>query len=202
VERRIWAGACGLGFQPKLCADGVADHGERCPCAYQQAVATHEAAAVADIKEGAPEFFHGSALLAETVAGGQVEHPDADDGEEEKAGDPDVACNVVLLDARDKEAADHGNQEGEDGADDLGWQRVGIRVGEGHAADGDGENKHREKGVGEEPERLATEVAEGLALRNVLPDGHSVSKVSLLRLLHLFARQKCTGYVFCCRVSF
>ena len=46
-------------------------------------------------------------LFAEAVAGGQVEHPDADDGEEQQAGDPDVAGDVVLLHLGDDEAADH-----------------------------------------------------------------------------------------------
>ena len=114
----------------EFCADGVADHGEGNPGADEKAVAAHEAAAVVDVEEGAPEFIDGSAFFAEAVAGGQVEHPDADDGEEEQAGDPDVAGDVVLLHLGDDEAADHGDQECDDGAQWFGRGGVGIGMGE------------------------------------------------------------------------
>ena len=52
----------GAGFEAELCADGVADHGERNPGADEEAVAAHEAAAVVDVEEGAPELFDGAAF--------------------------------------------------------------------------------------------------------------------------------------------
>ncbi len=110
-------------------ADGVADHGERNPGAEEQAVASHQAAAVIDVEEGAPELFDCAAVLAEAGAGGQVEHPDADDGKENQAGDPDVACDVVALHAGDEEAADHGDEEGEDRGEELGIGGVGVGAG-------------------------------------------------------------------------
>ena len=53
-----------LWFDAELCAHGVTDHGKRDPGADEQAVASHEAAAVADVEEGAPKFFNCAALLA------------------------------------------------------------------------------------------------------------------------------------------
>ncbi len=87
------------------CADGVANHGERNPRADKKAVAAHEAAAVVEAEEGAPEFFGGSAAFAEPVAGGQAEHPDADEREEDEAGDPDVACDGAVMDAGEEKTA-------------------------------------------------------------------------------------------------
>ena len=127
---------------------------------------------MADIEEGAPEFFDGAAVLAETVAGGQVEHPDTDDGEQEQAGDPDVAGYVVLLGAGDEEAANHGDDEGEQGAEDLGKGGVGVGVGKRHRADGEGEHKHCERRVREEPEGFAAKVSERFVLREVLIGNH------------------------------
>ena len=45
--------------------------------------AAQQTAAVCECEEGSPEFFCGSAGLAEAVAGGQVEHPDTDNREED-----------------------------------------------------------------------------------------------------------------------
>ena len=109
-----------LGVEAEACADGVADHGEWHPGSDEKAVSAHESAAVVDGEEGALELLQCAAGLAEAVAGGQVQNPDAGDGEEDDAGDPDIACSVVLLDAADDEAAEHWDQEREEGAEQLG----------------------------------------------------------------------------------
>ncbi len=53
-------------------------------------------------EEGAPDFFDGAAVFAEAGAGGQVDHPDADDGEDDQAGDPGVDRDLVVVDAGGK----------------------------------------------------------------------------------------------------
>ena len=116
------------------------------------------------VEEGAGELLDGSALLAETVAGGEVDDPDAGEREEDASGDPDEAGDGVWTAFGDDEAADHGDEEGEDGADDLGTGGVDVRAGEGDGEDHEGEQGDGGEGVDEEPERLAAEIAGGFAL--------------------------------------
>lgn len=106
-----------LRFDCEFCAECIADHGERYPCAGEQAVAAHEAAASIEGKEGAPDLLGCAAVLAEAVAGRQVKHADADDGEKDQAGHPDVGCDIVVMDARQEEAADRGDEKGKDRAE-------------------------------------------------------------------------------------
>jgi hypothetical protein len=158
-----WGEAVGL--HPLFCeaeagADSVADHGERNPGAEEQAITGHEATSMIDGEKGAPELIDCAAVFAETGAGGQVEHPDADDGEENQARDPYVACNFVALHAGDEEAAYHGYEEGEDCGEEFG--SGGVSIGAVHRHDAHDETKDGEgkEGVGEEPERLAAQFAD------------------------------------------
>ena len=146
-----------------------------------------------DGEEGAAKFFHGSAALAEAVSGGQVQHPDAGDGEDYDAGDPDVAGCIVLLDAGDDEATKHRHQEGQEGAEQL-W-RCGVRVRMIEPDDGDdeGQQDEREKRVGEEPEGLAGEVADRFILRSVWAVEHRVDALVKLRLLYTVAAEDKVG---------
>ncbi len=72
------------------------------------------------VKKVRQSFSIGAAVFAEAVAGGQIEHPDADDREEDETGDPDVGCDVVVVDAGEEEAADQRDQEGKDSAERFG----------------------------------------------------------------------------------
>ena len=74
---------------------------------YTVTITGHQTAAIAERKEGSPEFFDGATMFAKAVAGGQVEHPHADYGEEQQARNPDVASNYVLLHLGDDEATYH-----------------------------------------------------------------------------------------------
>jgi len=154
-------------FIGELCAERVADHRERYPCADEQAVAAHQATALLVREEGTPKLFGCAAVFAKAVAGRQVEDSDADDREKDQAGDPDIVCDVVVVDAREEETADHGDEKGKDGAELLWDRRVGIRMVEGHDTDGDREKDDSHEGVGKEQECLATQVAHGLVLRDV-----------------------------------
>jgi hypothetical protein len=107
----------GLGFEAEGGSEGVADHGKGDPCADEDTVPAHEAAAVAEAEEGAPELFDCSAGLAEAVAGGQVEYPDADDGENNDARDPDVAGDIVVVEAGEEEATYHWDQKCQNGGE-------------------------------------------------------------------------------------
>src|SRR5579871_1175501 len=159
--------------EAEACADGVADHRQRNPGTEEEAVACHQTAAVVDGEEGAPELFDCAAIFAKTRAGGQIEHPDADDGEEDHARDPDVACNFVALSAGDEKAADHGYEEGEHRGEELGIRRVRVGTVEPHDTDDDVEEDESKEGVGEEPERLAAEFADGFVLRDGLIGVHA-----------------------------
>ena len=141
--------------------------------ADEQAVAAHEAAAVLEVEEGAPEFVECAAVLAEAVAGGKVEHPDADDREDEQAGDPDVAGDVVALRAGDEEADDHGDEEGQGRAEQLGSGGVLVGMAEGDGGDDCDEGKDGDQGVRAKPDGFGTEFADGFALRNFEIFGHS-----------------------------
>lgn len=127
---------------------------------------------MSDIEEGAPKLLDGATVFAETVASGQVEDPDADDGEEKQTRDPDVAGYVILLGAGDDEAAEHGNHESEEGAEYLGQRGVGVWVGERHCADGQGEYKHGESRMRKEPEGFAAKVCKRFILGQVLIGNH------------------------------
>lgn len=153
-----------LVVQAESCSNCVADHAQWDPCAYQEAVATHKAGAVTYVEEGAGKLLDGSALLAETVAGGEVDDPDAGEREEDASGDPDEAGDGVRTALGNDEAANHGDEEGEDGADDLGTGGVDVRPGEGDGKDHEGEQGDGGEGVDEEPERLTAEIAGGFAL--------------------------------------
>jgi len=165
-------------LESELRADGVADHGERYPRAYQEAVAAHEAAAVGEGEEGAPELFEGAAALAEAVAGGQIEHPDANDGEGDYAGDPDVGCDVVVMDAGEKEAADHRDEEGTDGSEQLRRRGVWVGMVQGHGANGDREQDDSNERMSQEPESLAAKFAHGFIVRDVSSVDHVQAKVT------------------------
>jgi hypothetical protein len=171
-----------LGFEAESGADGVTDRRERYPGAYQHAVSAHQAAAVGEGKEGAPEFFNRSACLAKAVAGGQVEHPDADYGEDDEAGDPHVTGDVVLLVVGDEEAAKHRHEKDEDRAEQLWRDCLGVGVVKRHGADDKDEEDDRDKRVGEKPERLAAELADRFVTRDVLVSHHGViAKVTVTR---------------------
>jgi len=114
-------------------------------------------------------------VLAEAVAGGEVEHPDADGGEHEQAGNPNVARDVVALNFGDDETGDHGHEDDEQCADFFGAD--GFRVGVSDVAHGEDRgdhDEHGEHGVNCEPESLVAEVANGFALGNfeVVCGGH------------------------------
>ena len=66
---------------------------------------------------------------------------------------------------------------------------------ERYCADGQDEKDEGEAGVGEEPEGLAAEVADGFALRDVLIRVHWLSP---LRLLQVENDEAKLSYVFCC----
>src|ERR1700733_13641293 len=154
-------------FVGELCAERVADHGERYPRADEKAVAAHQAAALLVGEKCAPKLFGCATVLAKTVPGRQVEDSDTDDREKDQAGDPDIVCDVIVVDARQEETADHGDEKSEDCAELLWGRRVGIGMVEGHHADGDREKDDGYEGVGEEQECLTTQVAHGLVLRDV-----------------------------------
>ncbi len=118
-------------------------------------------------EEGAPELFDCAAALAEPVACRKVEDPDADDREDDQSGDPDVTRDVVVLDSREDKAAEHRKQAGEEGCQEFGGGRIGVRVVEGHDADDDCEQSEGDEGVREKRDRLAAEVAERFILRDV-----------------------------------
>jgi hypothetical protein len=101
-------------------ADCVTDHGEWKPRSDEEAVPAHEPAAVAEGKEGSPEFFDCSTVFAETFAGGQVKHPDTDDREDDQAGDPGVGSDIVLLQSSYDCAAEHGDKGGKNSGENLG----------------------------------------------------------------------------------
>ena len=127
---------------------------------------------MAEGEEGAPELFDGAAIFAEASAGRQVEHPHADDGEDDQAGDPGVDCDVVVVDAGKEKAADQRGQKSKDGAEELGLCGVGVWVVERHDSDDDGEQDEGDEGVGEEQESLAREIARGFVLRDVTFERH------------------------------
>ena len=114
-EKLSIASSKGSGFERQLCAYSISDHREGHPRADEDAIASHEATAVVEGEKGTPELFDRAAVLAETIASGKAEHPDADDRENDQAGDPGVACDDVVLYARKKKAAKHWNQSGEEG---------------------------------------------------------------------------------------
>lgn len=126
-------------------------------------------------EEGSPELLHGPAVLAEAVAGGQVQHPDAYDGEDHQAGDPDVACGVVLLDAGDDQAAEHRDEGYQQRGQKLRRWRVWIRVAQRHDAEDRSEKDKSQERVGEEPEGLAGEVADRSVSRSVELFEHDLS---------------------------
>ena len=144
-------------------------------------------------EEGTPKFFGCAAVLAETVTGRQVEHSDADDGEKGQAGDPDVGCDVVVVDAGEEKAADHGDEKGKDSAELLWRRRVGIGMVERHDTDGDGEKDDGHEGMDEQQECLAAQVAHGLVLRDVSIVGHGYPSK---RLLQMNIGETAFGYVF------
>jgi len=78
------------------------------------------------------------------------------------------------MDAGEKKAADHRDEKCEDGSEKLGCGGVGIGMVQGHAADSDGKKNHGNEGVGEEKNRFAREVADGLVLRDVALVRHGV----------------------------
>ena len=123
-------------FVGELCAERVADHGERYPCADEQAIAGHQAAALLIREEGTPKLFGCTAALAKAVTGRQVEDSDANDREKDQAGDPDIVCDLVLVDAREEKTADHRDEKGKDRAELLWGRRVGIGMVERHDTDG------------------------------------------------------------------
>ena len=90
------------------------------PGTDEEAVPTHESAAMTEGEEGSPELFDGPAVFAETFAGGQVEHPDTDEREDDQAGDPGVGRDIVLLQASYDCAAEHGNKCGHNRGENLG----------------------------------------------------------------------------------
>jgi len=146
---------------------------------------------VVDVEEGAPEFFCGAAGLAEAGAGGQIEHPDADRGEEQQAGDPDMAGDLgvfaIALSAGDEEAGDQGYEEGERSGEDLGRCGVGVGMGEGNDAPDSGEEEDREERVEGKPECVAYEVADAFVRRGfeflgLSGYGHAVVRVSHLAM--------------------
>jgi len=128
---------------------------------------------VLDIEKGTPELLDGSTVFAETVAGGKIKNPDADYGEDDQAGDPNIAGDVILAAAGDEEAADHGNDEGQGRCEKLRVEGFGIRVVHRHANDDRAEHEQGNEGMGEEPSGLAAEVADGFSLRDVLWSGHA-----------------------------
>ena len=157
----------GFFFEAVVGADGVADEGEWRPGAYGEALTGHEAAAVGDGEEGAPEFVERAAVLAEAVAGGEIEHPDTDGGEHEQAGDPDVTRDVVALNFGDDEAGDHGYKDDEQRTDFFRAGGFGVGVSDvAHSKDRGDHDEHGEHGMNGEPKGLAAEVADGFALGN------------------------------------
>jgi hypothetical protein len=159
-------------FEGELCADSVADHGERCPGADQRTIAADEAAAVAEAEEGAPDFFDGATVFAQAGSGGQIQYPDADDRKDDQAGDPGVDRSGVVVDAGEQKAADHRGQKSERGGEQLGCRGVGVGVVERHDSDDDGEQDEGDEGVGEKPESLAREVGRSFVLRDVTFERH------------------------------
>ena len=105
-------------------------------------------------------------MLAETGAGGQIENPDADCGEHQEAGDPDVTGNVIALYFGDGEADKHGQHENQQGADFLGHGCIWIRMEEAHHRDGGDHDDDGDERVDGEPHRLAAEVPDGFAWGN------------------------------------
>ena len=129
---------------------------------------------MAEGEEGAPELFDGAAVFAEAGAGRQVDHPDADDGEDDQAGDPGADRDVVAVNASKEEAADHRSQKSKDRAEQFGLRRVGVGVVERHDSDDNGEQDEGNEGVGEEPESLAREVARSFILQDVTFVRHGI----------------------------
>ena len=126
-------------------------------------------------EEGAPELLGRSAVFAEASAGGKVEHPDADDGKEDEARDPDVSCDPAAMNAGEEKAADHWDEKSEDGAEQLRVGGVGVRVVQGYHADSNCEQDDGNEGMGEEPDGLTGEIAHGFIVRDVSSTGHDVS---------------------------
>ena len=118
-------------------------------------------------EEGTPELLGCAAAFAESVACGEIEHPDAYDGEDDKAGDPDVLRRVVLLQAGDDESGEHGDQSCEQGAENLRLHHAGIGMIEGDDPDDDDEKEKSQQGVSQEPERLSRKVADRFIPRAV-----------------------------------
>lgn len=129
-----------------------------------------------DVKEGAPEFLGAGAVITEAGAGGEVEYPEAEDGEEEDAGDPDVAGCVVLLEAGNQIAAGEREYEGQDGGQELGGVGVGVGLGDGDRCKGEAEDQEGHRGVGGEPEDLSEQVRDRFAGWGFLMqrDGHGL----------------------------
>ena len=114
----------------------------------------------------APQFSH------KPLPVGRSSDPDAGDGEDHEAGDPDVACDVVAMSACEDEAAEHRNEECENGADHLGSGGIGVGVVQGHDADGENQQQEGNDGVRDEPGGLAGQVAERFVLRDVYLTRH------------------------------
>ena len=168
---RLWRSRCfgssASGLEAELCSDGVADHGERYPGTEEWTVSTHETASVGEGEEGTPELLGCATAFAESVACGEIEHPDAYDGEDDKAGDPDVLRRVVLLQAGDDETGEQGDQSCEQGAENLWLHHAWIGMVEGDDPDDDDEKEKSQQGVSQEPEGLPGEVADGFIPRAV-----------------------------------
>jgi hypothetical protein len=130
---------------------------------------------VAEGEEGAPDLLDRSAGFAETVAGGQVQDADADDGEEDHAGDPGVGCDAAAMDTCQEEGPDQRNDKRENGGEQLGCRGVGVGVIQGHNTNDDGEKNQGNESVRKEQEGFAGQVAHGLVSRDVLFDGHGCS---------------------------
>ena len=149
-------------------------------------------------EEGAPDLLKAAAVFAQTRPGGQIQHPDAGDGEDDEAGYPGVNRALIVVDAGEEEAADHWRHEGQRGAKQLWLRRVGIGMVERHDSYDDGEQDEGDESVGEEPDSLAREVGRSFVLRDVTFETH----VCLARVLQMNGDDSAFHYVFggMCRV--
>ena len=169
-----------LAVEAEFRTDGVADEGEWNPGTYEETIAAHEAAAVVDVEEGAIELLERAAVLAEAVSGGQVEDPDADHGEDEQAGNPDVASDLIGHPG-EEEAHEPGDQDGQNRREDFGVGRVGVRVEHPEDAHHDEQGNDGDQGVSEKPQGFAAKFADGFALGYFEFFGHRLSRASVAR---------------------